>query len=190
MNINKIFKWLLGFSLLGFCISPLAGVIIVVSVLVLWGVTLLVVGSIYSGVKGHSLASSRSKYSKYYLKQEEEVIPIEGNGNQSTALGNFVMKETWNLPTRADAITTEIDTILTTKSVVFVFLVEENGFNSINWDKLRQNIETQLSNNDAAFYSVVINSGKALVYRYLSKDSHTLKDIEISNEQLKYLRQK
>lgn len=190
MNINKIFKWILGFSLFGFCISPLAGIIIVVSVLVIWGVTLLVVGSIYSGYKGSSLKSSRSKYSSFYMKEGDDVIPIEGNGNQPTALGNFVMKETWNLPTRADAITTEIDAILTTKSVIFVFLVDEKGFSSINWEKLGQNIETQLSNNDAAFYSVVVNSGKSLVYRYLSKDSHELKEIEVTNEQLKYLRQK
>lgn len=189
MNINKFFKWVLGFSLLSFCMSPLAGVVVVGSVLLLWGITLLIVGSVYSKYKGKALESSRSKYSIFYRK-EDNIIPIDDNGKQTTALGNFVMKETWGLPSRIDAITTEIDALLTTKSVIFVFLVEDEGFKTTDWDKQKQNIESVVGNSDAGFYSVVVNSGKSLVYRYLSEDSHELKEIEISNEQLKYLRQK
>lgn len=190
MNINKFFKWLLGFSLLGFCISPLAGVITVVAVLVLWGISLLVIGTIYSGYKEHSISNSRNKYSDFYIKDTDVIIPIVGNGNQETALGNFVMKETWHLPVRIDYMTKEIDALLTTKHVIFVFLVDEKGFKSVNWDKVRKTIETQLSSSDEAFFAVVINSGKGLIYRYLSKESHILHDIEITNEDLKFLRQK
>lgn len=190
MKVDKIFRWLLGFSLLGFCAGPVVGVVDVLSVLVLWVITRLVVSFIYSGHKKRSLTSSRSKYSSFYVKDEDEVIPIEGNGDPKTALGNFVMKETWHLPTKVNATTTEIDALLTTEAVVFVFLVEEDSFNSINWEVMRQNIETQVCSNDSTFFAVVNNSGKNLIFRYLSEKSHTLKEIEISNKQLKFLRQR
>lgn len=144
MSVNKIFKLLLGLCIFPLIASPLFGIAAILAVLILWGITLLILSKIGT----HALESSRAKYSHYYVRDEEKILPInkkEGEQNP-TALMNLVDRETWSMPFRIDSVTKCIDGMLTPDAMIYVYLVNERAFKETDWLKLRENVQTTLSN--------------------------------------------
>lgn len=187
MSVNKIFKLLLGLCIFPLIASPLFGIAAILAVLILWGITLLILSKIGT----HALESSRAKYSHYYLRDEEKILPInkkEGEQNP-TALMNLVDRETWSMPFRIDSVTKCIDGMLTPDAMIYVYLVNERAFKETDWLKLRENVQTTLSNKStrSTIFSVIANSGRNLVFRYLSDKTYILHDTIFKNDELKFI---
>ena len=104
-----------------------------------------------------------------HWNHEEKILPInkkEGEQNP-TALMNLVDRETWSMPFRIDSVTKCIDGMLTPDAMIYVYLVNERAFKETDWLKLRENVQTTLSNKStrSTIFSVIANSGRNLVFR-------------------------
>lgn len=187
MSVNGIFKALLSVCVFVFLASFFAGVISLITVLLLWGLTLYFMGKRQT----HKMEYLKGKYSDLYIKPNDHLIPEDQDtDNQTKLIVEFAVYSRLRLPFKVDECSLWIDVLITTDSLIFVYLFDDSIYSvdSINWNVIKQNIQNYIeSKGEEEIPSALIETKRSWVYRYIIKSSQNTKDIVISYDELEKL---
>ena len=187
MNVNGIFKTLLTVCVFVFLVSFLAGVISLIVVLLLWALTLYFIGR----EQRHKMENLKDKYSAFYIKPNDYLIPEDQDADEQTKLiVENAVSSRLSLPSKIDEYTLWIDVLVTTESLIFVYLFDDSVYSvdSIDWNIVKQNLQNNIeSKSEEEKYSALVETKRSWICRYIIKSSQNIKDIVITCDELKKL---
>ena len=187
MSINGIFKTLLSVCVFVFLASFLAGIISVLIVLLLWVVTIYLMGR----NKRHEMEDLHAKYSNLYILPQDTLVSGDYTSDEQTKkIKEYANSTKTTLPAKIDDYTLWFDVIVTVDSLIFVYLFDDSVYSvdSIDWNIVKQNLLIGIENRcDSEEYVALVDTKRNMICRYIIKSSQAIKDIVLTNDEIKKL---